>query len=182
MLPCIDDYRVFTQKSINMHANKFQLDLIDMQGTLLRYACTLTSDREKARELVQDTIIKALKFSDSFAIESNFRAWLFTIMKNTFINEYRRNARHRSFHININDPVTMNQLISDGTYEADSIYSAKEMQNCIEKLNDVFRVPFKMYLSGYKYKEIAEELKINIGTIKSRIFLSRKKIQDLLSG
>jgi len=164
-----------------MQANEFQLNLIDMQGSLLRYACSLTSNRENARDLVQETTMKALKSSGSYVIESNFRAWLFTIMKNTFINDYRRSVRHHSFNINDNEPFSINQLISDGTFEADSVYSAKEMTICIEELSDMFRIPFKMYLSGYKYKEIAEELELNIGTIKSRIFLSRKKLQDQLS-
>ena len=164
-----------------MTALEFNHQLISLEDKLSRFALSLTANRDDAKDLLQETLYKAIVYRDQFVQYTNLKAWTYTIMKNTFINDYRRSVRHHSFNINDNEPFSINQLISDGTFEADSVYSAKEMTICIEELSDMFRIPFKMYLSGYKYKEIAEELELNIGTIKSRIFLSRKKLQDQLS-
>jgi RNA polymerase sigma factor (sigma-70 family) len=163
-----------------MPEKEFQLNLIDLQKSLMRLASRLTSNMDDAKDLVQETILKALKYSDSFVIESNFKAWTYTIMKNTFINNYRRSTRQIIYLDQEKQSFLITRSLSTGSDCPESLYSAMEITHFIEQLEDVFRIPFKMHINGYKYKEIADELNLNIGTVKSRIFLSRKKLKDQL--
>jgi RNA polymerase sigma-70 factor (ECF subfamily) len=146
----------------------------------MRFAYSLTSDREDAKDLVQETFLKALKYCDTFVNESNFKAWMYTIMKNTFINNYRSSFRQNLYCDKTKESFFINQTLAAGSDDPDSAYSALEIAQTIEQLKDKFRIPFKMHINGYKYKEIADELNLNIGTVKSRIFLSRKQLMDQL--
>jgi RNA polymerase sigma factor (sigma-70 family) len=166
-----------------MTAIEFQYQLINLQGNLLRYAYSLTANRDDAKDLVQETFLKALKYCDQFVHESNLKAWTCTIMRNTFINNYRRNFRQNMQSDRTDESLFINQTLAVvGSDDPDSSYSALEINQKIEQLHDKFRTPFKMHIYGYKYKEIADELKLNIGTVKSRIFLSRKQLMELLNG
>jgi len=143
---------------------------------LLFYAMSLTSDTDNAHDLLQETFLKALTNSDKFTQNSNFKAWVFTIMKNTFINNYRRNmstkntfdTTHGEFHLKVKQDI--------GFPSPESIYNSKEIIKCIDGLEDEYKIPFNMFIEGFKYKEIAEELNLPLGTIKSRIFFTRKKL------
>ncbi|MDP4208177.1 MAG: RNA polymerase sigma factor [Bacteroidota bacterium] len=160
-----------------MTAIEFEYKLIDLQGTMMRFAYRLTANKEDAQDLVQETFLKALRCYKQFIYQSNLKAWVFTIMKNTFINNYRHGIRLNIYR----DQTKINQLKSTSLDDPDSAYSALEITQNIEQLKDILRIPFKMHINGYKYKEIAEELHLNIGTVKSRIFLSRKRLMDQLS-
>jgi RNA polymerase sigma factor (sigma-70 family) len=164
-----------------MTAIEFQYRLISLQDSLLRFAYSLTADREDAKDLVQETFLKALKYSDTFVNESNFKAWTYTIMKNTFINNYRSSFRQNLCCDKTKESFFINQTMATGSDDPDSAYSALEIAQTIEQLKDKFRIPFKMHINGYKYKEIADKLNLNIGTVKSRIFLSRKQLMDQLN-
>jgi RNA polymerase sigma-70 factor, ECF subfamily len=144
----------------------------------MRFAYSLTVDKDDAKDLVQETFLKALKYCDKFVDESNFKAWTYTIMKNTFINNYRQRVLQNTYRDQGNELFFFNQTISTGSDDPDSRYSVIEITQTIEQLEHKFREPFKMHISGYKYKEIADELNLNIGTIKSRIFYSRKQLRD----
>lgn len=163
-----------------MTTKEFQLNLIDLQESLMRFAYILTADKEDAKDLVQETTLKALKYADSFVIKSNFKAWTYTIMKNTFINNYRRGSLHNTNRDKQKQTFFITEVLSDESYEADASYSEIEITHAIEQLREMHRVPFKLHIYGYKYKEIAEELNLKIGTVKSRIFLSRKILKDQL--
>ena len=160
-----------------MTAVEFQSQLIKLKEGLMRFAYRLTGDRDDTEDLVQETLLKALIYSDRFADESNLKAWTSTIMKNTFINSYRQTVRQNiyrdrtkeSFFINQKEPVAHDDPASE--------YSVLEITQNVEQLEDRYKIPFKMHLNGYKYKEIAERLDLNIGTVKSRIFCSRKHIE-----
>jgi len=152
----------------------FQYKLVELQDKLLRFAYTLTSDIDDARDLLQDTFLKALKYRDKFIQNENFKAWTYTIMKNTFINNYRRSVRYNSYSDQTKEGYFINYIHASGADIPDSIYSSKEIEKIIENLDDNFKIPFKMHNEGFKYKEIAEKLDMNIGTIKSRIFFSKK--------
>jgi RNA polymerase sigma factor (sigma-70 family) len=158
-----------------MTAIEFQHKLINLQGSLMGYAYSLTVNKDEAKDLVQETFLKALKSRDKFVYESNFRAWTFRIMKNSFINNYRSSFRKNNYQ-NRTEALLIDRIKSSGSDNPDSIYSASEMTQNIELLQEQFRILFKMHLSGYKYKEISEGLKLKIGTVKSRIFFAKKNL------
>jgi len=158
---------------------EFQNKLIHLQKHLIMFASRLTSDNENARDLLQETNLKALNYSDRYVCETNFKAWTFTIMKNTFINDYRRRI-HFNF-INSNDGISvLSQIKSGDTLDPNSIFETKELEKIVESIEDKLRIPFKMQHDGYKYKEIAKTLDVKVGTVKSRIFIARKKLKNHL--
>jgi RNA polymerase sigma-70 factor (ECF subfamily) len=163
-----------------MTAIQFDNRLLSLQDKLLYFALSLTSNDEDARDLLQETILKALTYRNQFAANTNFKAWVFTIMKNTFINNYRRNQKTRSTFDGTEDALRAAYRRNYASETPDMVHSVGEMNKYIERLDDDFRIPFKMHTDGYKYKEIAEHLELPIGTVKSRIFFTRKKLQDML--
>ena len=140
----------------------------------------LTSNREEAKDLIQDTYLKALANRDKFADDTNLKAWAYTIMKNTFINNYRRNQKANTIIDNTEDLFYLNIPRKSEFASPESKYSEKEIKSSISKLAPDQRLPFEMHNSGYKYKEIADSLNISIGTVKSRIFFTRRKLMDNL--
>jgi RNA polymerase sigma factor (sigma-70 family) len=165
-----------------MTAIEFNYQLTSLKGSLERFAHSLTSNSEDANDLLQDTFTKAISFRDKFADETNLKAWTFTIMKNTFINNYRRASRANTTFDNTNDLYYLNLKQESGIENPDQFLSAKEIYMNINKLEDEFKIPFLMHVEGYKYKEIAEKLHLKIGTVKSRIFFTRKKLMGSLKG
>ena len=159
---------------------QFNNALLGLSDKLHYYALSLTSDSERANDLLQETFLKALTYRDKFRQNTNFKAWMYTIMKNTFINDYRRNVKTKTtFDGSSNDFHLM--FSKDKVYPApDSFYSTKEIHKSINALGDEYKVPFTMFLEGYKYKEIAENLALPLGTVKSRIFFTRKKLEKSL--
>ena len=163
-----------------MTAIEFNQQILSFQNPLKYFALKLTSDNEDAEDLLQETLLKALKYKDRFQEQTNLKAWLYTIMKNTFINNYRRAVRKRTIMDNTDDDYFVNSSKKIAPISPESVCNHKEIIKTIEKLNDECRVPFQMHFDGYKYKEIADELGMPIGTVKSRIFLARKKLTDSL--
>jgi RNA polymerase sigma factor (sigma-70 family) len=163
-----------------MTAVEFNNSLIGMKSNLQKFAMSLTSDRERAHDLVQDTYLKAITYKDKFVDYTNLKAWVFTIMKNTFINNYRRNIKENTIIDGTQDLYYINQPGDKGFISPESSYSEREIQKAINSLGDEFRIPFRMHIDGYKYKEIADELGLKIGTVKSRIFFTRQKLMLML--
>lgn len=159
---------------------QFNSALLGLQDKLLYYALSLTSDHEKAQDLLQETFLKALVYRDKFAQNTNFKAWIYTIMKNTFINNYRRNVKSKNTFDASNNDFHLKSSKDKSYPSPESIYSSKEITKCINALEDEYKVPFNMFLDGYKYKEIAEDLNLPLGTVKSRIFFTRKKLEKSL--
>ena len=159
-----------------MTAIEFQFKLINLQDSLRRFAYSLTSNKDDAKDLVQETLLKALTNYNKFVYETNLKAWTFTIMKNTFINNYRRSRRNSTFNDPTEDGFFLNFKHASGSDNPDSFYASKELEKTIEDLEDNFKVPFKMYHEGFKYQEIAETLDLKLGTVKSRIYFTRKKL------
>ena len=160
---------------------QFDNALLGLSDKLHYYALSLTTDSERADDLLQETFLKAITYRKKFRQNTNFKAWMYTIMKNTFINDYRRNVKtKKKFEGTSND---FHLIFSkDKVYPApDSFYSTKEITKCIDGLEDEYKVPFNMFLDGYKYKEIAKELDLPLGTVKSRIFFTRKKLTKVLN-
>lgn len=159
---------------------QFNTALLSLSTKLHYYALSLTSDTERANDLLQETFLKALTYRDKFTQNTNFKAWIYTIMKNTFINDYRRNIKTKNTFDGTNNDFHL-LFSKDKVYPApDSFYSTKEINKSINALEDEYKVPFTMFLDGYKYKEIAEQLELPLGTVKSRIFFTRKKLEKSL--
>ena len=157
-----------------MTAIEFSNQLTGLEGSLLSYANRLRLDSADAKDLVQDTFLKVLLNKDKFTDKGFMKAWTFTIMRNTFINNYRHSVLQRSYGEHTDASFFTNLTRAPGSDNPDSVYSVKEINQSIERMDNKFRVPFKMYIEGYKYKEIADTIKLKIGTVKSRIFLARK--------
>lgn len=163
-----------------MTSVKFNSRLLSLENNLKYYALSLTSDRDRANDLLQETFLKALTYSDKFAEDTNFKAWVYTIMKNTFINDYRKASKSRNSLSGSNSEFHL-KVAKDKMYPSpDSFYSSNEIEKSISSLEDEYRIPFQMFLDGYKYKEIAEKLDLPLGTVKSRIFFTRKKLSASL--
>ncbi|HSV75727.1 MAG TPA: RNA polymerase sigma factor [Bacteroidales bacterium] len=160
---------------------EFNYKLLSLQKNLNYFAYTLTSNYEDAQDLVQETYLKALTNRDKFTDDTNLKAWAFTIMKNTFINNYRQAVRNNTILDKTDDLYFLNLSRESGEGQPDSSYHVKEIQKEIRSIDEEQRKPFEMYNNGYKYKEIAEKLNLSIGTVKSRIFFTRKKLMDSLS-
>jgi len=158
---------------------KFREEIASMCEKLSHFALSLTCDLEEARDLVQETYLRSLLYSDKYQEDTNLKAWMQTIMRNTFINDYRKRRRINEF---INDNADIQQLTacSCSSDKADTNYCVKEINKEIDRIADEQRIPFEMFLDGYKYKEIADKMNISLGTVKSRIFFTRKKLQGYL--
>lgn len=163
-----------------MTALEFNTSLINMEDSLERFALSLTSNREEAKDLLQDTYLKALTYRDKFVEFTNLKAWAYTIMKNTFINNYRRSVRQNTTVDSTKDLYLLNNSKESQLVRPDSEFAYKEINKAVDALEDEFRIPFRMHTEGYKYKEIAETLGLKIGTVKSRIFFTRKKLMETL--
>jgi RNA polymerase sigma factor (sigma-70 family) len=163
-----------------MTAVEFNYKLLGLQKNLKYFAYTLTSNYEDAQDLVQETYLKALTNRDKFTANTNLKAWTFTLMKNTFINNYRQSVRNNTILDKTDDLYYLNLTKESGIGLPDADISAKDIQREIKRIDEDQRMPFEMYNQGYKYKEIAEKLNLSIGTVKSRIFFTRKKLMEAL--
>jgi RNA polymerase sigma-70 factor, ECF subfamily len=164
-----------------MNSIDFSEQLLGMEKSLQKYAYRLTSDNAEARDLVQDTFLKAILNREKFIDKGFLKAWTFTIMRNTFINNYRHTTLQNTRCDRQDDSFQTIQTISSDSDSPDSAYSVIEINQKIDLLKDTFRVPFKMYIAGFRYKEIADRINLNLGTVKSRIFLARKILMNQLS-
>jgi len=163
-----------------MTRTQFQSNLQEVQENLRRYALKLTQDTNDADDLVQDTSLRALTHRDKFVSDINFKGWMMTIMYNIFLNNQDRVERRRSIFDTTVDILNV-PLVTEGGYSTpDGAMNIREIYSEIEKLSEHTRTPFKMFLSGYKYSEIAEKIGIPEGTVKSRIFFARKALQKSL--
>ena len=156
----------------------FQDNLMSIQANLLNFAYMLTSNRDDAYDLLQDTTLKALDNSEKYADNTNFKAWVFTIMRNIFINNYRRSSRAATI-VDTTDNLYHLNLSQDSRFESpEESYGAAEITAAINEFPEEYRVPFSMHVAGYKYNEIAEHMNLPLGTVKIRIFFARKKLQE----
>lgn len=163
-----------TKKHKIMTAIEFDNHILSYENNLRKFAISLTSDFEDASDLVQETYLKAFSYKNRLANYSNLKSWIFSIMKNTFINNYHKSSRVSSSLDSSVQVHLINNHDDGGRTSPDSIFSESEIMNAIELLDEKYKTAFQMHLSGYKYKEIADELNINIGTVKSRIFNARQ--------
>ena len=161
-----------------MSVREFNQVLIKNADYLKPYANSLTRDTETAKDLLQETMLRALANKEKYNIGTNIKAWLYTIMRNIFINDYRRNARKitifdstpNNFFLDLNLEATNNS--------AETSLEMKDIQAAVYQLPEIFRQPFMLYFEGFKYQEIAVLLNEPLGTIKSRIHFARKLLKE----
>lgn len=149
-----------------------------LTDSLNAFAYNLTKNTEDARDLYQETAIRAITNRDKFRPDTNFKAWIFTIMKNIFINNYRKKVKSNTI---IDSTDNLYFLNSGGTLIENDAYRnilMDELNGMIDSLEDNIRVPFVMHYEGYKYQEIADEFNLPLGTVKSRIFFARKALKE----
>lgn len=163
-----------------MSTETFQSKILGLQRNLLNFAYSLTMNREDAYDLLQDTTLKALDSRDKYVDNVNIKGWLFTIMRNIFINNYRRRVRSAVYVDTSDDLYLLNLPQESGIDNPEGAYSAKEITETMSRLNEDLRTPFSLYVAGYKYAEIADEMGLPIGTVKSRIFLARRRLKESL--
>ncbi|MBU6167770.1 MAG: RNA polymerase sigma factor [Bacteroidetes bacterium] len=151
-----------------------------MSPVLNAFAYNLTKNTEESKDLFQETAFRAMTNMDKFRPDTNLKAWLFTIMKNIFINNYRKKSKANTI---IDDTENLFYINTGGAAihnEAESNIILDELSGLIESLDDSIRVPFMMHYQGFKYQEIADQLDLPLGTVKSRIFFARKELKDRL--
>ncbi|MDE6417306.1 MAG: sigma-70 family RNA polymerase sigma factor [Duncaniella sp.] len=161
-----------------MATTLFQNNLMNLQSNLLNFAMMLTQNRDNAYDLLQDTTLKALDNEDKYAENTNFKGWVFTIMRNIFINNYRKASRAATVVDQTEDLYHLNLCQDSGFETPEGSYGAGEITAAINAMSDEYRIPFSMHVAGYKYNEIADKMNLPLGTIKSRIFFARKRLQE----
>lgn len=163
-----------------MSTIEFNQVLIRNSDYLKPFAMTLTRDSESAKDLVQETLYRALANKEKYLDGTNIKAWLYTIMRNIFINNYRRSIKQNTIFDNTPNDFLLdhNQFTTSNTAEVN--LSVKNIYSAIHQLPDIFKTPFQLYFEGYKYHEIAVILKEPLGTIKSRIHFARKLLKQQL--
>lgn len=164
-----------------MSTVEFNQMLVNNAEFLKPFAITLTRDTETAKDLFQETLYRALANKDKYNVGTNIKAWLYTIMRNIFINNYRRKVKQNTiFDSTPNDfLLDHNQAIIANA--AESTLRLKDIQQAIHNLPEIFRNPFLLYFDGFKYHEIAEMLSEPLGTIKSRIHFARKLLKNQIN-
>lgn len=157
---------------------EFSYSLTKLSPSLKPFALKLTRDMDDANDLLQDTMVKAFTNKDKFTDGTNLKAWLYTIMKNTFITNYQKMVRRGTFVDTTDNLHFINSgasIIENGVYGE---FALKDITKAIDQLDEVYKSPFLMHYRGFKYHEIAIKLNIPIGTVKNRIHIARKLLKD----
>ena len=155
-------------------------ELVALQSNMRNFAFSLTLNRDEAEDLLQDTTLKVLDNQEKFTDNVNFKGWVLTIMKNIFINNYRKIVRNQTVVDKTEDLHHLNLPQNSGFDSPEGSYAIGEITNSIEAFADEYRIPISMHIQGFKYEEIAQTMNLPIGTVKSRIFLARKRLQEQL--
>ena len=165
---------------MTMNTSQFQKKLLGMQENMMKFALMLTANREDAQDLLQETSLKVLDNREKYVDNRNFKGWVLTVMRNIFINNYHRVLRTQTV---VEQDVDLSNLhvTNDSSFDTpDGTCQLQEITGAIDALNEELKAPFSMYVSGYRYHEIAEALHIPLGTVKSRIFFARQELKTKL--
>lgn len=155
-----------------------KIDLL--KSSLSSFAYTLTKDQIDAEDLFQETTLRAISNKEKFRPGTNFKAWMFTIMKNIFINNYRKKMKANTIMDSTDNMYYINSGSSAVSNDVDRNILMDELGKMINDLDESIRIPFEMHYQGFKYQEIAETLDLPLGTVKSRIFFARKALKEAI--
>ncbi len=164
-----------------MENQVFNSSLGNMSSSLKPFALKLTKDSEEANDLLQETLFKAYKNRAKFQEGTNLKAWLFTIMKNTFYTNYQKMMRRGTFVDTTDNNHFINSSSIEVKNEAYGNFKLDDIMHSINQLDEAYKAPFMMHFSGFKYFEIANKLNIPIGTVKNRIHKARNILKRSLS-
>ncbi len=160
---------------------EFESSLNSATTTLQPMAMQLTRDVEDAKDLLQVTFMKAWANKHRFNPGTNLKAWLYTIMKNTFLSEYHRKRRQQTYVDVTDNQYFLNSASTERNgREPDANINLEEINEAIDQLPEAYRIPFRSFIEGFKYEEISEALGLPLGTVKNRIFLARKELKEKL--
>lgn len=157
--------------------NRFEEEVVNHSETLYPFAYNLTKNVDDARDLIQETVYRSLLYKDKFSNGTNLKAWLFTIMRNIFINNYRRASKRVVVQDNTEGQHLLLSYSPVLKNNGESSMVMQEIEKALDSISKDFSVPFMMHYKGFKYQEIADELGLPLGTVKSRIFFARKELQ-----
>ena len=164
-----------------MEAIEFGSTLNQMTTSLRPIALQLTRDSEETNDLLQETLFKAFRNRHRFNEGTNLKAWVYTIMKNTFLSNYQKKVRRRTYVDSTDNQHFINTSEAGFSREgADVNLHMDEIHSAINDLSPQYRIPFEMHFTGFKYEEIAKDLKIPLGTVKNRIFIARQELKEKL--
>lgn len=161
-----------------MSGIEFNTRLDQMTIVLNAFAYNLTKNAEDAKDLYQETAYRAIINREKFLPGTNFKAWLFTIMKNIFINNYRKKVKANTIFDSTDNQFFINSSSTMIRNEGESNIMMEELNNMVDNLDQTVQRPFVMHFEGFKYQEIADELELPLGTVKSRIFFARKELKE----
>ena len=164
---------------LSMSTIEFNDALIGLENNLHSFALSFTRNNDDAKDLTQETMLKAITYRKYYTPQTNFKAWVFTFMRNIFINQYRRKVKSGTIFDHSKELVYINSSTDSSNSPINQLLE-KEVNKQISKLGAEYKQPFEMHFSGFKYKEISTALDIPIGTVKSRIFIARKKLMEML--
>ena len=159
---------------------EFNYSVTTFYPKLKSFALKLTKDINDAEDLIQETLLKAFSNRNKFEDGTNLKAWIYTIMKNTFITNYQRLTRRKTFIDHSDNLFHINS--SSVKIENDAVrkFTGSDIDGALDRLDETYKVPFNMFFKGYKYHEIADHLNIPIGTVKNRIHIARKELKESL--
>src|SRR5690554_4233015 len=163
-----------------MTALEFGSAINNITISMKPFALKLTKDMEQANDLIQETVLKALSNREKFSDGTNLKAWLFTIMRNSFFTNYQRMVRRKTFIDTTENLHFINSTESIAQNSAYGSFAMADITKQIDKLGEAYKDPFLMHYNGFKYQEIAEKLEIPIGTVKNRIHIARRDLKDAL--
>ena len=164
-----------------MSTLEFTAQFDKVSNRLHTFAYNLTKNNEDAEDLFQETAYRAITNKEKFQPGTNLKAWLFTIMKNIFINNYRKKVKKRTIIDTTDNDYYINSGSNAINNTAESKIMMDELNDMIEDLDDSIKVPFEMHHIGYKYQEIADKLRLPLGTVKSRIFFARRELKQMVN-
>ena len=157
---------------------EFHQNLNFLTDSLNAFAYSLTKNSEDAKDLYQETAFRAINNQEKFRPETNFKAWTFTIMKNIFINNYRKKVKSNTILDSTDNTFFLDSGPNTITNDGNRNILMQELEEMISNLDESIRVPFTMHQEGYKYNEIADMFNLPLGTVKSRIFFARKALKE----
>ena len=160
----------------------FKSDILQYEKSLRPFAFSLTRSIQETEDLLQDTYYKALANCEKFTEGTNIKAWLFTIMRNIFINNYRRKKLSKTKTDATDSQFLINNVVLTEKNGSERTFISEDINKAISSVSKDFTEPFLMYYQGFHYQEIADKMGLPLGTVKSRIFFARKELQSRLAG
>jgi RNA polymerase sigma-70 factor (ECF subfamily) len=164
-----------------MTAIQFQQKVVNLHENMFNFAMILTSNhKHNAEDLTQETVLKVLNSQHKYVDNTNFKGWVLTIMRNLYLNDYRKFLRNGLVMTTAaGDDFFELYLVEDSKtlHAPENALFEKQMYSFIKNLDVELKAPLLLFLSGYHYNEISERLQMPLGTVKSRIFFARRELQ-----